>query len=201
MAAGACSTARSEPLYLNLHPTCCSLQVYRNMWEAARGIVANRGPAGLYGGLGVTLVEIVPYAALQFGLYDAFNALVNEARLRYSREAAAAAAAADDAAAAAESGKEGGRGGGRHGGDARRRRQRQEEEAAAARAAVGVQESRAQAFACGLLAGLLAKLVSHPLDVAKKRYQVAGLQRSLRCGAKGRRRGWVQLGPVCGCVT
>jgi hypothetical protein len=29
-----------------------------------------------------------------------------------------------------------------------------------------------QAFTCGLLAGLVAKLVSHPLDVAKKRYQV-----------------------------
>lgn len=35
-------------------------------------------------------------------------------------------------------------------------------------------------FTCGLVAGLFAKLASHPLDVAKKRYQVAGLQRSLR---------------------
>ncbi|PNG99170.1 Mitochondrial thiamine pyrophosphate carrier, partial [Tetrabaena socialis] len=50
-------------------------RVYRNMWEAGRGIVSARGPAGLYGGMGVTLVEIMPYAALQFGLYDAFNAL------------------------------------------------------------------------------------------------------------------------------
>ena len=33
------------------------------------------------------------------------------------------------------------------------------------------------------LTGLLAKLATHPLDVAKKRYQVAGLQRSLRCAA------------------
>ena len=33
-------------------------------------------------------------------------------------------------------------------------------------------------FACGLAAGTLAKLVTNPLDVAKKRYQVAGLQRS-----------------------
>ena len=31
---------------------------------------------------------------------------------------------------------------------------------------------------------MLAKLVSHPLDVAKKRYQVAGLQRSLSYGAR-----------------
>lgn len=28
-------------------------------------------------------------------------------------------------------------------------------------------------FACGLLAGTLAKLATHPLDVAKKRYQVS----------------------------
>lgn len=35
-----------------------------------------------------------------------------------------------------------------------------------------------QAFTCGLLAGLVAKLTSHPLDVAKKRYQVGcGLSR------------------------
>lgn len=32
--------------------------------------------------------------------------------------------------------------------------------------------------------GLIAKLGSHPLDVAKKRYQVAGLRRSLRYGAR-----------------
>ena len=44
-------------------------------------------------------------------------------------------------------------------------------------------------FMCGLLAGTLAKLGTHPLDVAKKRYQVAGLQRDLRwawCGCTGR---------------
>ena len=43
-------------------------------------------------------------------------------------------------------------------------------------------------FMCGLLAGTLAKLGTHPLDVAKKRYQVAGLQRDLRwawCGCTG----------------
>ena len=40
-------------------------------------------------------------------------------------------------------------------------------------------------FAAGLVAGMCAKLASHPLDVVKKRYQVAGLQRSLRCGEVG----------------
>ena len=35
-------------------------------------------------------------------------------------------------------------------------------------------------FMCGLLAGTLAKLTTHPLDVAKKRFQIAGLQRDPR---------------------
>ena len=40
------------------------------MIDAGRGIIRERGLVGLYRGLGVTLVEIIPYAALQFGLYD-----------------------------------------------------------------------------------------------------------------------------------
>lgn len=35
-------------------------------------------------------------------------------------------------------------------------------------------------FMCGLCAGTLAKLTTHPLDVAKKRFQVAGLPRDAR---------------------
>jgi solute carrier family 25 thiamine pyrophosphate transporter 19 len=49
------------------------MQVYRGMLDATRDICAQKGVRGLYRGLGVTLVEIVPYASLQFGLYDAFN--------------------------------------------------------------------------------------------------------------------------------
>lgn len=41
-----------------------------------------------------------------------------------------------------------------------------------------------QQFVCGLAAGTLAKLATHPLDVVKKRFQVAGLQRSLRYGQR-----------------
>ena len=48
-------------------------------------------------------------------------------------------------------------------------------------------DARMAHFTCGLLAGLCAKMATHPLDVAKKRFQVAGLQRSLRCGACVRR--------------
>jgi solute carrier family 25 thiamine pyrophosphate transporter 19 len=99
------------------------------------------------------LVEIMPYAALQFGLYDAFNK-------------------AWDAAAAQRR--------------QRRRQQALNSSSSSAEALLGskLEDRKLQAFTCGLAAGLIAKLGSHPLDVAKKRYQVAGLPRSLRYGAR-----------------
>ena len=44
------------------------------MGDAAKGIMQRQGVQGLYSGLGVTLLEIMPYAAMQFGLYDLFTA-------------------------------------------------------------------------------------------------------------------------------
>uniref|UniRef100_A0A803L362 Uncharacterized protein n=1 Tax=Chenopodium quinoa TaxID=63459 RepID=A0A803L362_CHEQI len=41
-----------------------------------------------------------------------------------------------------------------------------------------------QLFLCGLAAGTCAKAVCHPLDVIKKRFQVEGLQRDVRYGAR-----------------
>nr|XP_048320746.1 mitochondrial thiamine diphosphate carrier 2-like isoform X2 [Ziziphus jujuba var. spinosa] len=41
-----------------------------------------------------------------------------------------------------------------------------------------------QIFLCGLGAGISAKLVCHPLDVVKKRFQIEGLQRHPRYGAR-----------------
>ena len=55
------------------------------MTSAARGIVEQHGVRGLYRGIGITLTEIVPYAALQFGLYDIFNNAYSRARVRRSR--------------------------------------------------------------------------------------------------------------------
>lgn len=40
--------------------------------------------------------------------------------------------------------------------------------------------SKFERFVCGMCAGTLAKLTTHPLDVAKKRFQVAGLPRDAR---------------------
>lgn len=48
-------------------------QVYLNMRAAFVDIIRTRGFQGLYAGLSPTLVEIVPYAGLQFGTYDTFK--------------------------------------------------------------------------------------------------------------------------------
>ena len=50
------------------------VQVYRGVVDAATGIVRQQGVRGLYNGISITLLEIIPYAAMQFGLYDAFTA-------------------------------------------------------------------------------------------------------------------------------
>jgi solute carrier family 25 thiamine pyrophosphate transporter 19 len=47
--------------------------------DAARGVVQRQGVQGLYSGLSVTLLEIMPYAALQFGLYDIFTRAAEKA--------------------------------------------------------------------------------------------------------------------------
>lgn len=59
------------------------VQVYQGLTAAARGIVAQHGVRGLYRGLGITMIEIVPYSALQFGLYDSLNSAYNRARVGF----------------------------------------------------------------------------------------------------------------------
>ncbi|GJP30935.1 hypothetical protein CLOM_g7332 [Closterium sp. NIES-68] len=49
-------------------------KVYSGMRAACAGIVRERGVRGLFAGLAPTIVEIIPYAGLQFGLYDGFQA-------------------------------------------------------------------------------------------------------------------------------
>ncbi|GJP29778.1 hypothetical protein CLOM_g19616 [Closterium sp. NIES-68] len=48
-------------------------KVYSGMRAACAGIVRERGVRGLFAGLAPTIVEIIPYAGLQFGLYDGFK--------------------------------------------------------------------------------------------------------------------------------
>ena len=56
------------------------LQVYHGVADAMRGVVRQRGVQGLYSGLSVTLLEIIPYAALQFGFYDALTSAYTASR-------------------------------------------------------------------------------------------------------------------------
>ncbi|KAL4570067.1 hypothetical protein LXL04_025718 [Taraxacum kok-saghyz] len=48
-------------------------KIYPNMRSAFVDIINTRGFRGLYAGLSPTLVEIIPYAGLQFGTYDTFK--------------------------------------------------------------------------------------------------------------------------------
>ncbi|XP_014505519.1 mitochondrial thiamine diphosphate carrier 2 [Vigna radiata var. radiata] len=111
-------------------------KVYPTMRSAFIDIVRTRGFQGLYSGLSPTLVEIIPYAGLQFGTYDTFKRWAMALNHRFSN------AAAED------------------------------------------NISSFQLFLCGLAAGTCAKLVCHPLDVVKKRFQIEGLQRHPRYGAR-----------------
>jgi solute carrier family 25 (mitochondrial thiamine pyrophosphate transporter), member 19 len=43
------------------------------MVHAARGIVKQNGAKGLFTGVNITLLEIIPYAGIQFGVYDMLN--------------------------------------------------------------------------------------------------------------------------------
>lgn len=115
-----------------------SPRVYESLPAAAAGILKSRGPAGLYAGVGVTLLEIVPASAIQFGVYALLRniALAEDPRIRDSRDSTPRAV------------------------------------------------SPLANAACGFGAGSVARVIIHPLDVVKKRFQVAGLARSLRYGER-----------------
>ncbi|KAL8201377.1 hypothetical protein R6Q57_012716 [Mikania cordata] len=113
-------------------------KIYPNMRSAFVDIMTTRGLRGLYAGLSPTLVEIIPYAGLQFGTYDTFKRWTMAWNARWSMGSTL------------------------------------NEESL----------SSFQLFVCGLAAGSCAKAVCHPLDVVKKRFQIEGLQRHPRYGAR-----------------
>ncbi|KAK8671123.1 hypothetical protein V6N13_037729 [Hibiscus sabdariffa] len=112
-------------------------KVYPNMRSAFFDIVSTRGFRGLYAGLSPTLIEIIPYAGLQFGTYDTFKRWT----MAWNRRSFNTSSTTDSL-------------------------------------------SSFQLFICGLAAGTCAKLVCHPLDVVKKRFQIEGLQRHPKYGAR-----------------
>ncbi|XVE65630.1 hypothetical protein DITRI_Ditri08aG0015600 [Diplodiscus trichospermus] len=114
-------------------------KVYPNMRSALFDLIRTGGFRGLYARLSPTLVEIIPYAGLQFGTYDTFKRWTMAwNRLRSSPTSPIV----DDSL------------------------------------------SSFQLFICGLAAGTCAKLVCHPFDVVKKRFQIEGLQRHPKYGAR-----------------
>ncbi|KAG8079000.1 hypothetical protein GUJ93_ZPchr0007g6267 [Zizania palustris] len=115
-------------------------KVYPDMRSAFVDIIKTRGVRGLYAGLTPTLVEIIPYAGLQFGSYDTFKrSMMVWNRYRYSH---LNIGGEDDSV------------------------------------------SSIQLFLCGFAAGTLSKAACHPLDVVKKRFQIEGLKRHPRYGAR-----------------
>lgn len=115
-------------------------KVYPTMRSAFVDILRTRGFRGLYAGLSPTLVEIVPYAGLQFGTYDTFKRWTMA--LNQYRSSGTGSTDTDYSL------------------------------------------SSFQLLLCGLAAGTCAKLVCHPLDVVKKRFQIEGLQRHPKYGAR-----------------
>ncbi|KAJ0915060.1 putative mitochondrial carrier domain protein [Helianthus annuus] len=113
-------------------------KIYPNMRSTFVDIMKTRGFRGLYAGLSPTLVEIIPYAGLQFGTYDTFKRWTMAWNARRSSDLTP------------------------------------NEESL----------SSFQLLVCGLAAGSCAKAVCHPLDVVKKRFQIEGLQRHPRYGAR-----------------
>ncbi|CAO2839238.1 unnamed protein product [Amaranthus hypochondriacus] len=111
-------------------------KVYTNMRSAVGGVLNTRGVWGLYAGLSPTLVQIIPYAGLQFGTYDTFK------RWAMALNRMGGNSSSDSS------------------------------------------PTSFQLFLCGLAAGTCAKLVCHPMDVIKKRFQIEGLQRDMRYGAR-----------------
>jgi len=133
--AGAAGTIASYPFDL-LRTTLAAQgepKVYFGMTSAAKSIYRQGGIKGLYRGVGVTVFEIMPYAALQFGLYDIFVKAWKKSNVNNDKKEV---------------------------------------------------NTAIQNFVCGLCAGTIAKLGTHPLDVTKKRFQVAGLARSTSYGKR-----------------
>lgn len=169
---GAAGTLASYPFDL-LRTTLAAQgepKVYNSMGDAMRGIVRERGIRGMYSGVGITLLEIMPYVALQFGLFDALNGLWDRAR-----RSAHGVSQLQHNVAASSHGTSSSRQGGRSSGGSRLATAQSRDGLCAGGGgsmASLLDNKQLQHFTCGLLAGLCAKLVTHPLDVAKKRYQV-----------------------------
>ncbi|XP_057486564.1 mitochondrial thiamine diphosphate carrier 2-like isoform X2 [Actinidia eriantha] len=127
--AGAISGGISRTVTSPLDAIKIRFQVYPNIRSALIDIIKTRGFQGLYAGLSPALVEIIPYALLQFGTYDTFKRWAEAWNWFRSSNINVADGS----------------------------------------------PSSFQLFIFGLAASTCAKVVCHPLDVVKKRFQIEGL--------------------------
>ncbi|KAF9616759.1 hypothetical protein IFM89_032312 [Coptis chinensis] len=140
--AGCAATVGSYPFDLlrTLLASQGEPKVYSTMRAAFLDIVKSTWHSRIIRWIDATLVEIIPYAGLQFGTYDTFKRwTMGWNKFRHSN---LSTDQSDDSL------------------------------------------SSFQLFLCGLAAGTCAKAVCHPLDVVKKRFQIEGLQRHPKYGAR-----------------
>ncbi|GAM21023.1 hypothetical protein SAMD00019534_041980, partial [Acytostelium subglobosum LB1] len=55
-----------------------SVDRFRGVWNALKGIMATEGPAGLTKGIGTRLVHVIPSAGLSFAFYEAYKKLLKD---------------------------------------------------------------------------------------------------------------------------
>ncbi|CAI5492143.1 unnamed protein product [Closterium sp. Naga37s-1] len=169
-------------------------KVYAGMRAACMGIVRERGVRGLFAGLPPTMVEIIPYAGLQFGLYDAFKRHLafglydafkrhlahynwSRSKARHDRPVSLAhshlPSTAPSTAPLSPPPSPSPSSSPSLSPAAAPPAVASAVERAARPAVSSGQLSAWQQFMCGLAAGTLAKVACHPLDVIKKRFQVS----------------------------
>ena len=129
------------------------MQIYPSMRSAFIDIFQTRGFRGLYAGLSPTLVEIVPYAGLQFGTYDTFRRWTMASLPYHCCTYSLLCCLIVFLEMILQSWNH-----------------RHYPNSGATNRKDGL--SSFQLLLCGLAAGTCAKLVCHPLDVVKKRFQV-----------------------------
>jgi solute carrier family 25 phosphate transporter 23/24/25/41 len=119
---------------------------YRGVWGTLSTIARDEGLLGLYRGLGATLVQVVPTLGLNFGLYETSKAVVRQRREQRRQQRRAAAAASGEEEGGGESGD------------------KNKAEAL----------PPAATLACGCISGFVTATATFPLDVVRRRMQVAG---------------------------
>eukprot|EP00127_Corallochytrium_limacisporum_P003277 Clim_evm126s147 gene=Clim_evmTU126s147 len=177
--AGTTATAMTYPLDLIRARLAIqhrsSVIMYGGLWDAGRQIVTGEGWRNLYGGLGATLIGIAPYAGISFFTFETLKHFIITSR-RYGMAAALhiVTKSADDEAHPAT------------------RTWENKDQLASVSERDGSEDEQVveehhdpaggicthERLVCGAIAGLVGQSATYPLDVVRRRMQVASyLQR------------------------